>query len=135
MSKYGKVKLRNGKFYVDGQGTIVQVRFDRPGEDYPFTDSRGHRLMEDGRYIPEDDQPVSIYSIVREFRGFDPKHAASFLHTVVVNMYNLGLDDRQFRDFIRDSIAVVERKPEFNIQGTQTGRYPGTRPNKTREPT
>jgi len=60
------LKLQDRKTYKSGNGDIVTVTLIDENSDYPFKGDNNHRYMADGRYIPEDDQPVSCFKLVSE---------------------------------------------------------------------
>jgi len=61
--------LEHNKTYKDKLGDIVRVTLKRPGTDYPFDGDNGLSYMEDGRYIPETDLPVSALSLVEQYES------------------------------------------------------------------
>lgn len=62
------MQLEDGKRYKNKLGHIVRVYLKRPGTDFPFDGDNAMSYMSDGRYIPEDDLPVSVYHLVEEYK-------------------------------------------------------------------
>jgi len=60
------LKLEDGKTYKSGNGDTVTVTLIDENSDFPFRGDNNIRYMSDGRYILEDDQPMSCFKLISE---------------------------------------------------------------------